>query len=293
MVTRKRMTTYQKLLQDIRRQFLSTWSSSAHLEALELVCFGGGMSREEFYRDGSQCVPPETEERIRALAARHLDGDPVAYLIGEWEFYGVTLEVTEDVLTPRSDTEVLAEEAIAWLKGQRSRRTLDLCAGSGCIGLALASQIPDCRVLLGEISEAALRVCRRNIRRTGLGERVSAMALDALQPPPEAIGLFQCVVCNPPYIPRADMEALDRSVKDFEPHLALVGGEDGLDFYRAVTRSWKAVLTDGGRMYFEVGAGQADDVLRLMRDGGFTDVNLLPDTQGIGRVVYGMAAGEG
>ena len=148
-------------------------------------------------------------------------------------------------------------------------------------------------MLLGEISEAALRVCRRNIRRTGLGERVSAMALDALQPPPEAIGLFHCVVCNPPYIPRADMEALDRSVKDFEPHLALVGGEDGLDFYRAVTRSWKAVLTDGGRMYFEVGAGQADDVLRLMRDGGFTDVNVLPDTQGIGRVVYGMAAGEG
>lgn len=287
MVTRKRMTTYEKLFRVVRRQFLGTWSSSAHLEALELVCFGGGMSREEFYRDGNQCVPPETEEKILALAQRHLDGEPVAYLIGEWEFYGVTLEVNPSVLIPRVDTEVLAEGAIAWLRGQRSRRTLDLCAGSGCIGLALASQIPDCRVLLGEISEAALGVCRRNIRRTGLGERVSAMALDALQPPPEAIGRFQCIVCNPPYIPRGDLETLDRSVKDFEPRLALAGGEDGLDFYRAVARNWGAALLPGGRLFFEVGIGQAESVAALMEEAGFAELGIVPDSQGIQRVVSG------
>lgn len=288
-MTRKRMTTYQKLLQDIRRQFLSTWSSSAHLEALELVCFGGGMSREEFYRDGSQCVPPETEERIRALAARHLDGDPVAYLIGEWEFYGLTLDVNESVLIPRADTEVLAEAAIGYVKDQGACRVLDLCAGSGCVGLAVAANAPECQVLLGDISEPAARVCRQNIRRCGLTGRVSVMTMDALEPPPRGIGKFQCVVCNPPYIPKADIDTLERSVKDFEPYLALCGGEDGLDFYRAAAGMWKEVLAENGRIYFEVGIGQADAALRLMRGAGFGGLEVLPDTRGIPRVVYGTA----
>ena len=213
----------------------------------------------------------------------------MAYLIGEWEFYGLTLEVTPAVLIPRADTEVLAEAAVEFAGRMERCRLLDLCTGSGCVGLAAAANVPGCRVLLGDVSEKALEVCRRNVRRCGLADRVKADVLDALAPPPASIGTFQCITCNPPYITCGEMEELDRSVKDFEPHLALCGGEDGLDFYRAIVRNWKAALTEGGRMYFEVGAGQADAVLGLMRNGGFADVNVLPDTQGIGRVVYGTA----
>ena len=292
MVTGKRVTTYDTLFRDIRRQFQGTGAPGARLEALELVCYGGGMSREAFYRDGARSVPPETAEKIRALAQRHLDGEPVAYLIGEWEFYGLPLEVSPAVLIPRVDTEVLAEAAIEFARSLGKCRLLDLCTGSGCIGLAAAAYVPGCRALLGDVSEEALRVCRRNIRRCGLEERARAERLDALAPPPERIGLFQCVTCNPPYITRADMETLDRSVKDFEPRLALYGGEDGLDFYRAIIRGWKTALTENGRMYFEVGIGQADAVGRLMRAEGFGEINIIPDTQDIPRVVYGTILSE-
>ena len=281
------MITYQNLYLDVRRQLLQAGFPGAGLEARELVCFASGKTREEFYRDGPLYTSPEIEEAVRALTERHVGGEPVAYLIGEWEFYGLTLEVNESVLIPRVDTEVLAEAAIEFAGTQEKCRLLDLCTGSGCVGLAVAASVPDCRALLGDISEEALRVCRRNVRRCGLTDRVKADILDALTPPPASIGTFQCITCNPPYITRGEMEALDRSVRDFEPHLALYGGEDGLDFYRAIVRNWKAALTEGGRMYFEVGAGQADAVLELMRDDGFADVNILPDTQGTGRVVYG------
>jgi len=285
----KQLITYQNLYLDIRRQFLRAGFPGAGLEAREIVCFGSGKTREEFYRDSPLYTSPEIEEAVRALAERHTGGEPVAYLIGEWEFYGLTLEVTPAVLIPRADTEVLAEAAVEFAGRMERCRLLDLCTGSGCVGLAAAANVPGCRVLLGDVSEKALEVCRRNVRRCGLADRVKADVLDALAPPPASIGTFQCITCNPPYITRGEMETLDRSVKDFEPHLALCGGEDGLDFYRAIVRNWKAALTEGGRMYFEVGAGQADAVLGLMRDGGFAHVNILPDTQGIGRVVYGTA----
>lgn len=281
------MITYQNLYLDVRRQLLAAGFPGAGLEARELVCAGSGKSREEFYRDGGLYTSPEIEEAVRALARRHLDGEPVAYLIGEWEFYGLTLEVTPAVLIPRVDTETLAEAAVGFARSLGKCRLLDLCTGSGCIGLAVAANAPDCRALLGDISEEALGVCRRNIRRCGLADRVKAEVLDVLAPPPEAIGLFDCITCNPPYVTRGEMEALDRSVKDFEPHLALCGGEDGLDFYRAAAKNWKNALTEKGRLYFEVGAGQAGQVRRLMAGEGFADINILPDTQGIGRVVYG------
>ena len=286
------MITYQNLYLEIRRTLLKAGFPGAGLEARELVCCGSGKSREEFYRDGSMYTSPEIADAVRKLAQRHIDGEPVAYLLGEWEFYGLTLDVNESVLIPRVDTEVLAEAAIAYTRTVEKCRILDLCAGSGCVGLAVAVNVPDCRALLGDISEPALRVCRQNVRRCGVAERVKAAVLDALEPPPRSIGDFHCIVCNPPYIPRAEIETLERSVKDFEPYAALCGGEDGFDFYRAVTQKWKPALTEGGRLYFEVGAGQASAVLRLMRGQGFGDLNILPDTQGIHRAVYGTILSE-
>ena len=285
------MTTYNDLYMDIRRK-LRQAGYPAGLEARELVCCGSRKTKAELIRDAWKYVPAETEREIWSYVERHLNGEPVAYLIGEWDFYGLTLSVSEDVLIPRVDTEVLAEAAIADVKSLGACRTLDLCAGSGCVGLAVAANAPECRVLLGEVSERAARICRQNIQRCGLSSRVSVMTMDALQPPPRSIGEFACIVCNPPYIPRAEIAGLERSVKDFEPYLALCGGEDGLDFYRAISRRWREALTDNGRLYFEVGMGQADAVLRIMRSEGFGDIQVIPDTQGIPRVVYGTMLHE-
>ncbi|MBQ2062686.1 MAG: peptide chain release factor N(5)-glutamine methyltransferase [Oscillospiraceae bacterium] len=279
--------TYNNLYMDIRQIFRARDIEAATLEARELVCFASGKTREELSRDARLYVPREIEERTRELVARHLAGEPVAYLIGEWEFYGMPLDISESVLIPRTDTEVLAEQAIQYVKTLEKPRVLDLCAGSGCVGLAIAAHADRSMVVLGEISDGAIRVCRQNIRRNGLTGRVVAFQADALAKPSVNLGEFDCIVCNPPYIPSGDIAALDVSVRDYEPRLALDGGEDGLDFYRAVCGKWRQALRTGGRLYFEVGAGQADPVLRLMREVGFGDIQVIPDTGGIPRVVFG------
>jgi release factor glutamine methyltransferase len=279
--------TYNNLYLDIRQVFRDSGIDAATLEARELVCFGSGKSREELTRDARLYVPQLIEARIRELVARHLAGEPVAYLIGEWEFYGLPLDISESVLIPRTDTEVLAAQAIDYVKTVENARVLDLCAGSGCVGLAVASQVKTCHVVLGEIDEGALRICRQNVRRNGLTTRVMPYQVDALGKPPVNLGEFDCIVCNPPYIPDGDIDSLDASVRDYEPLLALRGGEDGLDFYRAICQKWRDCLKTGGRLYFEVGIGQADDVLRIMRAVGFGDIQIVPDTNEIPRVVFG------
>ena len=283
--------TYNNLYLDIRQQLKKAGIEEATLEARELVCFGTGKSREQLQRDGGLYASPVLEGRVRDLVARHLAGEPVAYLIGEWEFYGLPLDISRDVLIPRSDTEVLAGQAIEYLKTLGECRVLDLCAGSGCIGLAVASQCPGVHAVLGEFSDAALKICRQNIRRNGLTGRVIPMTVNALERPDRALGEFHCIVSNPPYIPHGDIPGLDHSVKDYEPHLALDGGADGLDFYRAISEKWKAALSPGGRLYFEVGIGQADAVLRIMRSQGFGDIQVVKDHHDIPRVVFGTLCG--
>ena len=284
--------TYNNLYLDIRQQLRKAGIEAATLEARELVCFGTGKSREELARDGGLYASPELERQVRRLVDRHLAGEPVAYLIGEWEFYGLPLDISPDVLIPRPDTEVLAGQAIEYIQTLGECRVLDLCAGSGCIGLAVASQVPQARVVLGEYSDAALKVCRQNIRRSGLSGRVVPIQADAREKPERALGEFQCIVSNPPYIPHDDIAGLDTSVKDYEPHLALDGGEDGLDFYQTISGKWKDALVPGGRLYFEVGIGQADSVLRIMRAQGFGDIQVVKDLHGIPRVVFGTLCTE-
>lgn len=284
--------TYNNLYLDIRQQLRRAGVEEATLEARELVCFGIGKSREELMRDGGLYASPELENRVRQLVSRHLAGEPVAYLIGEWEFYGLPLDISPEVLIPRPDTEVLAREAIDYCKGLGECRVLDLCAGSGCIGLAVGSQVPGARVVLGERSDGALKVCRQNIRRNGLSGRVVSVQVDALEKPGAALGEFACIVSNPPYIPREDIAGLDASVRDYEPHLALDGGADGLEFYRTISEKWKDALRPGGRLLFEVGIGQADSVLRIMRGQGFGDIQVIKDLHEIPRVVIGTLCTE-
>lgn len=280
-------TTYNNLYMDVRQELRRAGIDAATLEAQELVAFAAGKTRQELLRDGRLYVPQEVEQRAAALVERHLAGEPLAYLIGEWSFCGMDLDIDENVLIPRVDTEVLAEQAISFVKTLQEPRVLDLCAGSGCVGLAVAKFCPGSHVVLGELMEGALRVCRRNIRRTGLTAQVLPWQVNALDGPPPRFGEFDCIVSNPPYIPDGDIAGLDVSVRDYEPLTALKGGGDGLDFYRVISDKWRACLHPGSRLYFEVGIGQADDVLRIMRAQGFGDIEVVPDTAGIPRVVYG------
>lgn len=286
-------TTYNNLYLDTRARLRKAGIDAAQLEARELLCYASDKSREQLYRDMSLYVSAELERRVEELVQRRLAGEPVAYIVGEWEFYGLPLDISSDVLIPRSDTEVLAERAILRARAAgEGGRVLDLCAGSGCIGLALASQAPQAHVVLGEFSDGALRICRQNTRRNALTGRVIPMTVNALERPDRALGEFHCIVSNPPYIPHGDIPGLDHSVKDYEPHLALDGGEDGLDFYRAISEKWKAALAPSGRLYFEVGIGQADAVLRIMRAQGFGDIQVVKDHNDIPRVVFGTLCGE-
>lgn len=280
-------TTYNNLYMDIRQELHRSGIDAATLEARELVAFAAGKTRQELLRDSRLYVPQDVEERARALMRRHLAGEPLAYLIGEWSFCGMDLDVNESVLIPRTDTEVLAEQAIGFVKTLDEPRVLDLCTGSGCVGLAVAKFCPGSHVVLGELMEDALRVCRQNIRRCGLTAQVMPWQVNALDGPPPRFGEFDCIVSNPPYIPDGDIAGLDVSVRDYEPMTALKGGDDGLDFYRAISDKWRTTLHPGSRLYFEVGIGQADDVLRLMRSVGFGDLEILPDPAGIPRVVLG------
>lgn len=282
-------TTYNNLYMDIRQTLRRAGIEAATLEARELMCFASGKTRSQLVQDGQLYVPPAIEERAKDLVRRHLAGEPVAYLIGEWEFYGLGLDITPDVLIPRMDTEVLAERAILLARAAgEGARVLDLCAGSGCVGLAVAANVPGCRVVLADVSEAALRLCKQNVRRNELNARVTCVQADALEPPDAALWDFDVIACNPPYIPTGDIAGLDVSVRDYEPRSALDGGADGLDFYRAIAARWGAALRLGGALLFEVGIGQAGDVGAILAQNQFEQIQTFQDTQGIGRVVEGV-----
>ena len=150
--------TYNNLYLDARKRLREAGVEGAQLEARELVCCAAGKSREQFYRDMALYASDPVEEKLAELLERRLAGEPVAYLIGEWEFYGLGLDITPDVLIPRMDTEVLAERAILLARAAgEGARVLDLCAGSGCVGLAVAANVPGCRGVLADVSEAARR----------------------------------------------------------------------------------------------------------------------------------------
>ena len=280
--------TYNDLYLNTRNRLRAAGVDSAQLEARELVCFALDKTKEQLLRDRGLYVTSAQEGQVEELIRRRLAGEPVAYLIGEWEFYGIPLDISRDVLVPRSDTEVLASLAIDLLqKAGEGARLLDLCAGSGCVGLAAAVHAPQSRVVLADWSEEALRICRQNVRRNGLNARVTCVRADAREAAPSALWDFDVIACNPPYILSGDIGGLDADVKDYEPRMALDGGPDGLDFYRAIAGKWQSALRLGGTLLFEVGMGQAPAVEDILAQNGFTGINTYPDTRGIWRVVEG------
>lgn len=277
---------YSELYLDARRALLAAEGQNASNIARELVCAASGKSAEQLIADRELYASEEICELTDSFVQRYLKGEPMPYILGEWDFYDMTLTVNPSVLIPRDDTMVVTELAIKKaLFLEQNPRILDLCTGSGCIGLAIARRVKDARVTLADVSQAALRVARRNIQSQRLSAHVTCVNVDVRKPAPDYLGTFDLIVSNPPYVTTAECETLDPSVRDFEPRLALDGGEDGLDFYRAIIKNYTPVLMPGGYLCFEFGMGQENAVCRLLKRGGYEIIELRKDTAEITRAV--------
>lgn len=263
---------YSDLYLDTRRALMATEDQqSAGMIARNLMAHYIGKSQEAILRDWDQYAGDEVIKQIDAAVQRLLTGEPLAYVLGEWEFYGLNLIVNENVLIPRDDTVAVASLAINQaIFLPANPRVLDLCTGSGCIGLAIASRVKDARVVLADISREALAVAKQNMFRHKLSGRVTCIQADALHAAPHVLGKFDMIVSNPPYITGAEMKELDRSVADFEPHLALYGGDDGLDFYRSIADNYTKALKPGGYLCLEYDPSQGDDICAILEDHGYT-----------------------
>ncbi len=264
--------TYAQLYFDARNLLMAAEDAqSAGLTARELLCHVSGKSREQVLAHKEQYAPEEVCAAMDFAVHRVLSGEPLAYIIGEWEFFGLPLYVDKNVLIPRDDTCAVTNLAIQKaLFLSKDPRILDLCTGSGCIGLAIASRVKDARVTLADISREALAVAKKNITRNHLSGKVTCVPTDALGKPSRFLGRFDMIVSNPPYITSSEMPELPGSVKNFEPHLALHGGEDGLLFYRAIAKNYREALKPGGFLCFEFGMGQGDGVCAILEENGYT-----------------------
>ena len=277
---------YADLYLDARRALLEKEGQFASNIARELVCAASGKTAEQLIADRELYASEEVCQLTADFVRRYAAGEPMPYILGEWDFYDMTLTVTPDVLIPRDDTTVVTELAIKKaLFLNQNPRILDLCTGSGCIGLAIAKRVKDARVTLGDVSQGALRVARRNIMDQKLATRVKCLPIDVLKPAQDFLGTFDLIVSNPPYIPTETWKTLDPSVRDFEPRLALDGGDDGLDFYRAILENFTSALQPGGWICFEFGIGQGNDVCSLLRQHGYEITELRKDSAEITRAV--------
>ena len=282
------MRTYNDIYLSTRNLLRQNGVEAYSLEARVLVASAAGKTVQQLLRDINLYTTAEVENRVLDYAARRLKGEPVAYITGSWEFYGLPLTITPDVLIPRMDTEVLVDAVKEILTGYKmDARVLDLCCGSGCITCAIARELPATKLVAVDLSASALEVCRKNVTDHTFNARVLCIQADATSSPPLGIGSFDVIVSNPPYIASGEIPGLDSSVRDYEPIWALDGGEDGLRFYKAIIKYWKSILRPGGFLVFEVGEGQAQAVSEMLMSAGFTRTATRKDTQGIDRVVIG------
>ncbi len=270
---------YSQLYLEARRRFmLQEPEQTASVLARSLLCYVSGKTHEQIIAQRETYASEEVCDAMESAVRRVMAGEPLAYILGEWSFYGMTLYIDENVLIPRDDTCAVTQLAIKrGLYLEQDPRILDLCTGSGCIGLAVAKRVKDARVTLADISKEALAVAKKNINRHQLGSRVACVQANALEAPPDFLGKFDMIVSNPPYITTKEMAQLDASVKDYEPHLALHGGEDGLDFYRSIATNYKSALKKGGYLCLEYDPSQGDDICKILHENGFTVLERVQD----------------
>lgn len=261
---------------------LSPVSPDAPFEAGELLRHFCGISTVQRIA-GTAEIPVSGCAAARAAVGRRLEGYPLQYLLGEWDFYGRTFRVGEGVLIPRADTETLVEAALAFAKGRGPLRIADLCSGSGCIAVTLAKELPSAEVWAVEKSPEALGYLRGNAAQNGASLHI--LRDDVLAPTGD-YPTFDLIVSNPPYLTQADMDSLQPEVRH-EPAMALFGETDGLAFYRGITERWTERLNPGGMVAYEIGLGQENAVAEMLKNKCLRNVCFHRDLCGIIRVITG------
>ncbi len=243
--------------------------------------------RNPVYADKLKSVADvEIKKAFEKLCEKRLNGEPLQYILGEWEFYGLPFKVGEGVLIPRQDTETLVDVAVKKLGKSENLIVSDLCSGSGCIGIALEKNLSCDKVVCVEKSDKALSYLKQNVQLNhSKADVIHGDVFDAKVI--NAVPMSDLIVCNPPYVTADEMKTLQREVT-FEPESALFGGEDGLDYYRDITRIYKDKIKDGGMLLFEIGINQEDEVMRILIQHGFKNVRTRPDLMGVNRCVFGQ-----
>lgn len=251
----------------------------AELIVMSVLC----ISREQFILCGGNVITDEQQRLIEEYTARRKCGEPLQYILGECEFMSLGFYVEKGVLIPRSDTETLAEAALE--AAEDGMRIIDICSGSGCIGISLAHYRKKVEVELVDISDKAIEIANKNIIRNNVADRVKTKKLDILNEYPSK--KYDMAVSNPPYIKTEIIETLQTEVKDHEPRIALDGGADGLLFYRRIIDIADRFIKKGGMLMLEIGFDQGQDVKCLMEEK-FDDICIIKDLCHNDRVVTGI-----
>ncbi len=281
--------TIQKLLNWTTEYLTGKGVDSPRLSAELLLSSVLGLKRIELYTQYNRIVEEDHLAKLRELVRRAGQHEPVAYLVGRTEFYSIEFEVTSDCLIPRPETELLVQRAIELLRQRTGpHQVCDLCTGCGVIAVAIAKNVPDARVIATDLSETALGVATKNVKKHGLEDRVELLGGDLFEPliPQLDMAPFDLIVCNPPYVSAAEYEKLETNVKDYEPRAALYGGEDGLELYRKIAGQVGRFLDSDGALLLEIGYEQGSAVRGLLEQTGlFEIIKVDKDLSGQDRVV--------
>lgn len=266
--------SYRNLLKETAKTL------DSHLEALELLCHVGATTKDYLLTHLDDSLTPKQKQLLEDLIERRQNGEPLQYLLGEWEFYGYPLRVGAGVLIPRSDTELLVEICEQKLTAKPTPFILDLCSGSGCIAIALKKLIPSATVCAVELSSDAIVYLSENITLNQV--EILSVQADVFTYQPEQS--FDLIVSNPPYIPSQDLEELSLEVQQ-EPQLALDGGADGLSFYRMIADRYLSFLNPKGILALEIGYDQGEQVPNILKEFGYENIELFHDLSNLPRVV--------
>lgn len=251
-------------------------------EAKQIIKFITGYNNGQILTNYQQPLTEFQKNYLTAVLRQREIRYPLQYIFGEWEFYGRPFKVGVGVLVPRADTEILVEKCLEFLKGKQTPKILDLCTGSGCIGITLAKELPTSNVKMLEKYEEAFKYAKQNIT-LNAAENATLVKGDIFESDCAEEG-FDLIVSNPPYIPQNEMNEISPETK-LEPETALLGGEDGLDFYKAIIKNYKKSLNKDGVIAFEVGINQSSKVADLLKENGFKDITITKDLNNIERVV--------
>ncbi len=270
---------------DCKRQLQAAGIEDYVFESKQIIKHVTGYTNAQILTKYTQPLNQFQQNSITAIIKQRLIRYPLQYIIGKWNFFGYEFFVGPGVLIPRSDTETLIDVCLERIKDIQNPRVLDLCAGTGCIGIAIKGERSEAEVTLVEKFDEALAYTNKNAAHNNLNVKI--VKGDVLKTE-GADELYNLIVSNPPYITNEDMKSLQPEVK-FEPSTALEGGEDGLVFYRHIAKEYKKYLASGGVMAFEVGINEADAVAKIMKENGFTNIQTRKDYCEIDRVVFGTA----